>query len=115
MKIDTGASTFTLVRVSHIHLFGMTFIFFITGSIFLHAHIKPLWLKYAVIITPFVTILVDILSWHITKIYRPFSWVIYVGGILMALAFAFQWISCMYQMWFYKPPKGLVKERDKGY
>ena len=34
---DTGADVFTLVRVSHIHLFGVTFIFFVTGLIFSHA------------------------------------------------------------------------------
>ena len=28
---DTGTGVFTLVRVSHIHLFGITFIFFIMG------------------------------------------------------------------------------------
>ena len=39
---DTGATIPTLVRVSHIHLFGITFIFFIVSTIFTHAYIKPL-------------------------------------------------------------------------
>ena len=42
---DTGTDIFTLVRVSHIHLFGMTFIFFIVGTIFSHAYLRPVWLK----------------------------------------------------------------------
>ncbi|MFN3716899.1 MAG: hypothetical protein ACK4R8_09280 [Thiobacillus sp.] len=39
---DEGATIPTLVRVSHIHLFGITFIFFIVSSIFAHAYMKPL-------------------------------------------------------------------------
>ena len=35
---DTGATLATLVRVSHIHLFGLTFIFFLMGSMFTHAY-----------------------------------------------------------------------------
>ena len=50
---DTGASLHTLVRVSHIHLFGMTFIFFIMGFIFSHAFIRPVWLKSLVVFIPF--------------------------------------------------------------
>ena len=42
---DTGTPIHTLVRVSHIHLFGITFIFFIVGFIFSHAWIRPVWLK----------------------------------------------------------------------
>jgi hypothetical protein len=38
---DTGATIPTLVRVSHIHLFGITFIFFIVSSIFTHAYMRP--------------------------------------------------------------------------
>jgi len=49
---DTGASLHTLVRVSHIHLFG----------------------------------------------------VLIAGGV-MGASFAFMWITSMYQMWFYTPPK----------
>ena len=34
---DTGTGIFTLVRVSHIHLFGLTFVVFAVGLIFSHA------------------------------------------------------------------------------
>ena len=50
-ELDTGMDIFTLVRVSHIHLFGITFIFFIVSSIFIHAYIQPLWIKCVVILT----------------------------------------------------------------
>ncbi|MGA2166382.1 MAG: hypothetical protein ABSH36_18215 [Solirubrobacteraceae bacterium] len=55
--LDTGASIATLVRVSHIHLFGVTFIFFIVGYAFTHAYVRPVWFKSSVIAT--LTGLVD--------------------------------------------------------
>ena len=56
---DTGADLNTLVRVSHIHLFGLTFIFFIVAFIFSHAYMRPLWLKHVIIIAPFAGVIVD--------------------------------------------------------
>jgi hypothetical protein len=104
VQLDTGTDVFTLVRVSHIHLFGMTFIFFIMGSIFLHVQMRTKWLKCLILIIPFVAILVDIMSWYLTKLFQPFSWVVYLSGVLMAVAFAIQWFTSMYQLWFHKPP-----------
>ncbi|NNG12222.1 MAG: hypothetical protein HKM88_03125 [Halobacteria archaeon] len=104
VQLDTGTDVFTLVRVSHIHLFGMTFIFFIMGTIFMHVQMKSNWLKCLIIITPFVAIMVDIMSWYLTKLFQPFSWVVYFSGVLMATAFAIQWFTSMYQLWFYKLP-----------
>lgn len=104
---DTGATIPTLVRVSHIHLFGMTFIFFIVSSIFAHAYMRPLWLKCTVIVVPFLTILSDIFSWYLTKWYPGFAWFIIASGALMGVSFTVQWIVSMYQMWFYKLPAEL--------
>lgn len=99
---DTGMDIFSLIRISHIHLFGLTFIFFITSIIFVQTEVHPVWFKCIVIATPFITILLDISSWYLTKLYAGFSWVVMIGGALMALTFAIQWLVSMYQMWFYK-------------
>lgn len=107
VALDTGMDIFTLVRVSHIHLFGITFIFFIMGSIFCHAYIQPLWIKCVVMMTPFLAILLDIGSWYLTKIYPPFAWVVMISGGLMGVAFAIQWVISVYQMWFYKLPEDI--------
>jgi len=100
VQLDTGVDVFTMVRISHIHLFGMTFIFFILGSIFVHARVHPAWLKSAILVTPFLSILVDILSWYLTKVYRPFAWLTYLSGVTMGLAFVTQWTISIYQLWF---------------
>ena len=107
---DTGTDLFTLVRVSHIHLFGVTFIFFIMGFIFSHAYLRPLWLKSLVVFTPFICIAADVSSWYFTKLFAPFAWVVMIAGGVMAACFAFMWIVSMYQMWFYTPPDFISNE-----
>jgi hypothetical protein len=101
---DTGATIPTLVRVSHIHLFGITFIFFIVSSIFTHAYMRPLWIKCVIIVLPFLTILTDIFSWYLTKWIPGFAWFIIASGALMGISFTVQWVVSMWQMWFYTLP-----------
>ena len=105
--VDTGMTVPTLVRVSHIHLFGITFIFFITSFIFTHAYVKPVWIKCLAIAIPFLTILTDVGSWYLTKIWEPFAWMVIISGVLMGASFAFMWITSMYQLWFYKLPEDI--------
>jgi len=102
---DTGTDLHTLVRVSHIHLFGITFIFFILGFIFSHSWVRPVWAKSAVMFMPFLCIAADVSSWYFTKLYSGFAWVVLIAGGLMGLSFAIMWIISMYQMWFYKIPE----------
>ena len=111
---DTGKPLHTLVRVSHIHLFGLTFIFFIMGFIFSHAYLRPIWLKSLVMFTPFMCIAADVSSWYFTKLYSPFAWVVLIAGGLMGLSFATMWVISMYQMWFYKPPEFVTKTDTMG-
>jgi hypothetical protein len=101
-QVDTGMSLATLVRVSHIHIFGITFIFFVTGLIFSHAYVRPVWFKSAVIALPFLSMIIDVGSWYLTKVNTAFAWTVIVGGGLMAISFAIQWFTSIYQMWFYK-------------
>jgi hypothetical protein len=110
---DTGKDLFTLVRVSHIHLFGLSFIFFILGLIFSHAYVRPVWFKCAVVALPFVSIMLDISSWYFTKLYHPFAWVVMGSGAVMGLCFGFMWVVSMYQLWFSRPPAPIAR-REGG-
>jgi hypothetical protein len=110
---DTGAPISTLVRVSHIHLFGITFIFFIMGLMFSHAYVRPVWLKCTVIALPFVATVSDVSGWYLTKLYHPFAWIVIGGGALMAASFAFMWVVTVYQLWFSRPPRAVL-ERSGG-
>lgn len=108
---DTGADIFTLVRVSHIHLFGITFIFFVMGFIFTHAYLRPVWLKCAIVAMPFICLLLDVSAWYLTKLYAWFAWVVMIAGGVMGMCFAVMWVISMYQMWFSKAP-ARVAERE---
>ena len=110
---DTGTGIFTLVRVSHIHLFGITFIFFIMGVVFSHAYVRPVWFKCAVVALPFICLTLDISSWYFTKLYHPFAWVVIIAGAVMGMSFAFMWVVSMYQMWFSRTPSP-VAQRESG-
>lgn len=110
---DKGTEIFTLVRVSHIHLFGISFIFFIVGIVFSHAYVRPLWIKYLVIGAPFVCLMVDVSSWYMVKIYHPFAWVTMSAGAMLGMCFAFMWVTSMYQMWIGRTPKAVL-ERTAG-
>ena len=106
---DTGTDFYTLVRVSHIHLFGMTFIFFIIGTIFSHAYVRPLWFKYVLIGLPFAAEAIDISSWYLVKVYHPFAYVTMGAGGLMGASFAAMWFISMYQLWFSGTPEAVAK------
>ena len=108
---DTGTPIFTLVRVSHIHLFGLTFVFFVVGTIFSHAYVRPIWIKYLITGLPFVGLAVDIFSWYLVKIYHPFAYVTIAAGGVMGLCFAIMWVTAMYQMWIAKVPAPILQRQ----
>jgi hypothetical protein len=101
---DTGTAIATLIRVSHIHLFGVTFIFFLVGLMFTHAYVRPVWFKCVVVALPFAAIMVDVSSWYLIKVFHPFVYVEIAAGALMAMCFGIMLLVTMYQMWFSSAP-----------
>ena len=106
---DSGATIPTLVRVSHIHLFGLTFIFFIVGLMFSHAYVRPVWLKCAIVALPFAAIAIDVSSWYMIKIFHPFVYVEILAGAGMGACFAAMWLVTMYQMWVSAAPAAVLQ------
>jgi hypothetical protein len=109
---DTGTDVFTLVRVSHIHMFGMTFIFFLMGLIFGHAYVRPIWLKSTIMALPFLAIAMDVASWYLIKVYHPFALMTMGAGAIMGLSFAIMWVLSMYQIWFSRVPTAVKLRRE---
>jgi hypothetical protein len=103
-KRDEGQSIATLTRVSHIHLFGISFIFFMVGWIFSYATGFSTWLKSFLIITPFAFLIVDVASWWLTKMNPNFAWLVIIGGFGYSLASTVMIFSSLYQMWIMKGP-----------
>jgi hypothetical protein len=95
-----GATIPTLVRVSHIHLFGIAFILFFIGKIFLLCDIN-VYIKRVAVVIPFAAMLLDVLSWFITKQISSFAYVVIFSGALMGLSMGLQIFLSIYQMWFF--------------
>ena len=101
-ETDEGATFASLTRVSHIHLFGIAFIFMFVGMIFSFSTTGPTWLKASAIAMPYISQVLDITSWWLTKFDPMFAWLVIIGGTGMAIAFAFMWVVSMYEMWLKK-------------
>lgn len=107
VETDHGVSFSSLVRVSHIHLFGMTMIFAIMGFIFSHAYVRQRYFKSTLIALPFLAMLIDIGSWWLTKISLVFAYAVVAGGVVMGISFLLQWLISAHQIWFLRaPPAG---------
>jgi hypothetical protein len=97
-EIDHGASIATLTRVSHIHLFGIGFIFLFVGGIFGLAEFNPFW-KLILISTPFAFLVMDVGSWWLTKYWPGFAWITMIGGLGYSLAAMVMFATSFAQMW----------------
>lgn len=98
-KSESGASIASLTRVSHIHIFAISFIFFFNGVIFsLSIGIKQ-WQKIFIVSAPFFFLAFDVFSWWLTKIDSGFAWLTIISGLGYSLCSAIIWFVSLYQMW----------------
>jgi len=98
-EVDKGASVDSLTRVSHIHLFGIAFIFFFVGLIFSLAVGINQWIKAIIIFIPFLFLILDVFSWWLVKWYPNFAILTIIGGIGYSMASGFMLLTSLYQMW----------------
>ena len=98
-KSEKGATSTSLTRISHIHIFAISFIFFFNGMIFsLSVGIKQ-WLKIFIVSAPFFFLTIDVFSWWLTKIAPEFAWLTIISGIGYSLCSTITWSVSLYQMW----------------
>ncbi|MDP3840967.1 MAG: hypothetical protein Q8Q54_18810, partial [Methylococcales bacterium] len=100
---DQGATFASLTRVSHIHLFGISFIFMFVGLIFSFAETTSTQYKCIAIGMPYAFLIIDILSWWLTKIHPMFAWLVIFAGMGMGISFAFMLVTSILEMWLFKP------------
>lgn len=98
-EVDEGVEISSLTRVSHIHLFGIAFIFFFIGYIFSKAQGVHPYLKAGLISMPFAFLIIDIASWWLTKFDPGFAWLVIIGGFGYSLASTAMIFISLYQMW----------------
>jgi hypothetical protein len=87
-EIAHGASIASLTRVSHIHLFGISFIFLFVGWIFGMAEFSQPW-KLILISTPFAFLVLDVAFW----------WITMLGGFGYSMAAMVMFATSFAQMW----------------
>ena len=97
-EIDFGQSVKNLARVSHVHLFGMSFLFLLTGIIFSLCEINKV-IKTIVLILPFASMWMDIGSWWLTKYEPAFAYTVIIGGMFEGLSLVVHILVSLYEMW----------------
>ena len=110
---DTGATFASLTRVSHVHMFGISFIFMFVGLIFSFSETTTNQYKCIAIGMPYVFLVADILSWWLTKIHPMFAWLVILAGMGMAISFIFMWVISLLEMWLFKPV--FINQLDSSY
>lgn len=109
--IDKGQSYTTMIRLAHIHLFGISFIFFFVGLIFSFAVGINKWVKGIFILTPFAFLIVDVASWWLTKIDPHFAWLTIIGGFGYSMVAGIMLFTSLYQMWI-MPWRGQTSDQN---
>lgn len=108
IKTNPGASIASLVRLSHIHLFGIGILLFAVGFIFSFAAMNK-WLKWTLVVLPFASVITDILSWFLTKWDPTYAWIVLISGGVMGAALGIQILVSLYQIWLLPGP-GVLRE-----
>ena len=100
---DHGDSFADLARLSHIHLFGISLIFLLTGAIFSLGRMDGI-AKLSILVLPYVAIWADVGSWWLTKFDPVFAYVVLTGGAVMGICLALQIFIPLWEMWVRRPP-----------
>jgi len=98
-NVDTGVSLHSLMRVSHIHLFGIALVSLAIGIVFRFARL-PAWFQHTLTLLPFVAIFTDIAAWFLTKWDPVYAYTVVTAGGLLGVAWALQITISLYQIWF---------------
>lgn len=98
-NVDTGVSLHSLMKVSHIHLFGIGLVALGIGLVFRFALLPP-WFQHTLTLLPFVAIFADIAAWFLTKWDPVYAYTVVISGGLLGLAWVMQITLSLYQIWF---------------
>jgi len=98
-NVDTGVSLHSLMKVSHIHLFGIALVAFSIGLVFRFV-LLPAWFQHTLTLLPFIAIFTDIAAWFLTKWDPLYAYTVIIAGGLLGLSWALQILISLYQIWF---------------
>jgi hypothetical protein len=87
---------------------GLTVDDMLMGVIFVFAVGIPEWIKASLVTIPFAFLIIDVISWWLTKLNPEFAWITIIGGYGYSLASTAMLFISLYQMWIL--PWKLAKE-----
>jgi hypothetical protein len=93
----------SLLKLSHIHLFGISLLLFMIGFIFIQCEIN-VYFKRFLVVSPMFAVFVDVLSWFLTKWDSHYAMVVIAAGAVLGFSMAAQMLISLYQIWFLKKP-----------
>jgi len=103
---DRGMAPARLMGLSHVHLFGMTFLFLVTG-LAVAATLWPRWLRAVLMVGGPLSVLTTVGAWWAVKYGGPaWSSLALLGGVLMTLAFGLSILAALYDLWLRAPSAG---------
>lgn len=102
-EVDTGMSMASLLKLSHIHLFGISLLLFMLGSIFIQAEVN-VWFKRWLVVSPMLAVFVDVVSWFLTKMDSHYAIIVIAAGGILGISMALQILISLYQIWTLKRP-----------
>lgn len=98
VRYDSGVAIQSLARMTHVHLLAIPLLFFMLSSFFVRTRYRE-GFKALLIALPFFGALFDIANWWLTKRYGSAALGIIVGGTIMGLGFAGQWLLTAIELW----------------
>jgi hypothetical protein len=101
-QIDRGESLPIWARVAHTHLQAIALIFLALGLLFSFCPV-PERLKLAVVVTPFLSLLLDFGSRALARIWPSMVYVMMASGALMGIATAVMMLVILFELWFGRP------------
>ena len=93
-----GVGYVTLLSLAHIHMMGLSAVFFMVGYIFVHSSFPIRW-KALLAALPFCAFLVDVSGWFLTRLAYGWVYLVLFGGGTFVLSVAAMIVLSLYDMW----------------
>ena len=93
-----GVGYVTLLSLAHIHMMGLSVVFFIVGYIFVHSSYPPRW-KATLAVLPFAAFVVDVSGWFLTKLDYGWVYLVILGGGTFVLSVTAMMLLSLWDIW----------------
>ena len=93
-----GVGYVTLLSLAHIHMMGLSVVFFVVGYIFVHSSYPTRW-KATLAVLPFAAFVVDVSGWFLTKLDYGWVYLVILGGGTFVVSVAAMILLSLWDIW----------------